>query len=152
MALQGGCACGAVKYRLNREPLYVQACHCTDCQRISGSAFVVNMWIETDEVELLSGTPKTYGLKGGSGRAHDVYFCGDCGVYVWSHYQGVRGCLFVRAGTLDDPSQVKPLAQIYTRSKQDWVPLPSDTAVFDAFYVPKEQLPAESLKRLAAIG
>ena len=152
MEMLGGCACGAVRYRLGREPIYVQACHCRDCQRITGSAFVVNMWIEEAEVEVVSGSLKSFELKGGSGRPHDVFFCQDCATYVWSRYQGATGSLFVRAGTLDDPDQVRPLAHIFTASKQDWVPLPENTPVFEAFYNPAEHLPKESLQRLQAIG
>ena len=74
MERTGGCACGAVRYRLGREPIYVPACHCRDCQRITSSAFVVNMWIEETEVELLSGTPESFALAGGSGRTHEVFF------------------------------------------------------------------------------
>lgn len=110
------------------------------------------MWIEEAEVELLSGSVKSFGLKGGSGRPHDVFFCADCATYVWSRYQGASGSLFVRAGTLDDPDQVRPLAQIFTASKQDWVRLPENTPVFEGFYNPAEHLPGESLQRLQAIG
>ena len=54
--LEGGCACGAVRYALTAEPLIVHACHCTDCQRLTGGPFVINAWIEKTEVGLLSGS------------------------------------------------------------------------------------------------
>lgn len=148
----GQCSCGAIRYRLNREPVYVQACHCRDCQRITGSAFVINMWIEESEVALLSGCPSSFALKGGSGRPHEVFFCPDCATYVWSRYHGAPGSLFVRAGTLDNPDQVAPRAHIFTASKQHWVPLPENTPSFEGFYNPSEHLPKESLQRLQAMG
>ena len=152
MKMSGGCSCGALRYQLNREPIYVQACHCRDCQRITGSAFVVNMWVEESEVALLSGSPRSFELKGGSGRPHNVYFCGDCATYVWSRYDGAPGSLFVRAGTLDDPGQAEPRAHIFTASKQKWVTLPANTPVFEQFYNPGEHLPSKSLQRLQAMG
>ncbi len=55
-ALEGGCACGAVRYRLTTAPMFVHCCHCLDCQRQTGSAFVLNALIETDRIEVLSGS------------------------------------------------------------------------------------------------
>jgi len=55
---EGGCACGAVRYRLTSEPLFVHCCHCLNCQRQTGSAFVINVLIEADRVELLAGDPQ----------------------------------------------------------------------------------------------
>ena len=151
MALEGGCACGGVRYRLNRAPVFVQACHCTDCQRLTGSAFVINAWIERSEVEVTSGAPAHHALQGGSGTQHDVHFCPACATYLWSDYHGAVGSLFVRVGTLDDPRAIPPRAQIFTRSKQPWVVLPSDMPAFDGFYNPMEFLPEDSLARLAAL-
>src|SRR5262245_47470233 len=81
--LTGGCACGALRYRLAGTPLVVHACHCRDCQRITGSAFVVNVWIEGELVERLAGRPRSFALKGGGGKPHEVFFCGECGTTVW---------------------------------------------------------------------
>src|SRR5712664_589684 len=78
--LTGGCACEAIRYKLTASPLIVHACHCRDCQRVTGSAFVVNIWIERKFVETDSPAPKSFRLAGGSGNPHDVFFCGECGV------------------------------------------------------------------------
>ena len=80
--LEGGCACGAIRYKLTATPLIVHACHCRDCQRLTGSAFVTNIWIERKFVEAIGPEPKSFRLAGGSGQHHDVFFCGDCGTYV----------------------------------------------------------------------
>ena len=151
MALQGGCACKAVRYTLTDSPLIVHACHCRDCQRITGSAFVINMWIESDRVEVGPVAPKSFRLSGGSGKAHDVFFCEACGTYLWSYYHGAPSSFFVRAGTLDDPAGVAPDVHIYTRSKLPWVTLPESVPAFEVYYDRHQIWPAASLERLDAV-
>ncbi|MHB8384705.1 MAG: GFA family protein [Candidatus Binataceae bacterium] len=149
MGLQGGCACGAMRYKLTADPLIVHACHCRDCQRISGSAFVINLWIEKRFVEADRAKLKSFRLKGGTGQAHEVFFCGECGVYLWSDYHGAPGdSLFIRAGTLDTPDAVKPDVHIFTRSKLPWLTLPRDARACETFYSIKEVWPRASLDRI----
>ncbi|HVH52138.1 MAG TPA: GFA family protein, partial [Gaiellaceae bacterium] len=120
---EGGCACGAVRYRLNDEPLFTHCCHCLNCQRQTGSAFVINLLIEADRVELLSGEPYAVDVPRDDGTAQRIYRCPDCQVAVYSEYTWPE-LLFVRGGTLDDPSSVSPDVHISTKSKQSWVELP----------------------------
>ena len=150
MAREGGCSCGAVRYRLNAEPLIVHCCHCLNCQRQTGSAFVINALIETDRVELLSGEPQPVDVPRDDGSMQRIFRCPQCEVAVFSQYTypAVR---FVRAGTLDDPSSVEPDVHIYTRSKLPWVTLPETTPAFDAFYELDKLWPPASLERLAAL-
>jgi hypothetical protein len=149
MDLEGGCACRNIRYKLTASPLIVHACHCRDCQRITGSAFVINIWIEKKFVETGPMTPKSFRLAGGSGQKHDVLFCENCGTYVWSYYHGAPGdALFVRAGTLDEPEAVRPDVHIFTRSKLPWLKLPEDARVFEAFYPIDKVWSAESKERL----
>src|SRR5437764_2383792 len=145
--LEGGCACGTIRYKLTNSPLIVHACHCRDCQRITGSAFVINIWIERKFVESAK-PPKSFRLKGGTGAAHDVFFCADCGTYLWSKYHPVGDHLFVRAGTLDNPRAVQPDVHIFTRSKLPWLELPEDVPSFKAFYKIDKVWPTESLARM----
>ena len=102
--LEGGCACAAVRYRLVSSPMFVHCCHCRDCKRQTGSAFVLNALIETDRVAVLSGNPEPVAVPTDSGRPHHIYRCPSCKVAVWSVYGGVHKLLFVRVGTLDDPA------------------------------------------------
>jgi len=149
--LEGGCACGAVRYRLTSEPMFVHCCHCRDCQRQTGSAFVLNALIETERVALLSGAPEPVAVPTDSGRPHDIHRCPKCRTAVWSDY-GRRGVLrFVRVGTLDDPAMLPPDVHIYTRSKLPWVTLPAGTPAFEAYYKMSELWPAASLARRRAI-
>ena len=152
MNLEGGCSCGAIRYRLTNTPLIVHACHCRDCQRVTGSAFVINIWIEKRFVEATGATPKSITLKGGTGKDHEAFFCANCGTYVWSRY-GVApdaDALFVRAGTLDDPAAVKPDVHLFTRSKLSWVKLPEDALAFETAYKIDDVWPAASKQRLFA--
>jgi hypothetical protein len=151
-ALEGGCACGEVRYRLTSPPLFVHCCHCRDCQRQTGSGFVLNAIIEADRVERLSGTPEPVTVPTDSGRPHDIYRCPSCRTAVWSDYGRRRAMIFVRVGTLDDPAALKPDVHIYTRSKLPWIALPPDTPAFEAYYDMKTLWPPASLKRRLALG
>ncbi len=148
--LEGGCACGAVRYRLSSEPMFVHCCHCRDCQRQTGSAFVLNALIETDRIILLSGEPGPTAVPTDSGRPHDIYRCPSCQTAVWSDYGHRPGLRFVRVGTLDDPDPIRPDVNIYTRTKLPWVILPEDIPAFETYYSARALWPAESLERRAA--
>ncbi len=152
MGLEGGCACGTVRYRLTSEPMFVHCCHCKDCQRQTGSAFVLNGLIEADRIELLQGQPEPIPVPTSSGRPHDIHRCPICLTAVWSDYGRRPGLRFVRVGALDEPAAVSPDAHIFTRSKLPWVRLPEDVPAFDTYYDPQTLWPAESLARREAIG
>ena len=151
MQLEGGCSCGAVRYRLASEPLFVNCCHCLNCQRQTGSAFVINILIETARVAVLAGEPQAVDVPRDDGGVQRIFRCPDCQVAVYSEYThpAVR---FVRAGTLDDPSSVTPDVHIFTRSKLDWVTLPDDVPAFDVYYDRGELWPAASLERIKALS
>jgi len=147
---EGGCACGAVRYRLTSEPLFVHCCHCLNCQRQTGSAFVINVLIEADRVELLAGDPQPVEVPRDDGSTQTIYRCPGCQIAVYSQYARPE-VRFLRAGTLDDPASVAPDVHIFTRSKLPWVALPESVAAFDVYYDAKELWPAASLERLQAL-
>ena len=148
--LEGGCSCGAVRYRLASDPMFVHCCHCLNCQRQTGSAFVINLLVETDRVELLAGAPQAVDAPRDDGSVQRIYRCPSCQVAVFSEY-GWPELTFVRAGTLDDPSQVAPDIHIFTRSKLPWVTLPDGVPAVEVYYDSRELWPPASLERLAAI-
>jgi hypothetical protein len=150
-SFDGGCACGGLRYRVRSRPMFVHCCHCKDCQRQTGTAFVLNALIEADRVELLSGNPKPYEMPTDSGRPHTVFRCPDCGTAIWSHYGGLTKLRFLRVGTLDDPTAMPPDVHIYTRSKLPWINLPQGVPAFDAYYSSRDLWPAESLERRKAV-
>jgi hypothetical protein len=147
--VEGGCACGEVRYRLTSEPLFVHCCHCLNCQRQTGSAFVINLLIETDRVELLAGEPEPVKTPRGGGKNQVIWRCPTCQTALYSKYTTPR-IRFVRAGTLDDPSRYEPDVHIFTRSKLPWVTLPESAPAFNVYYDTQKLWPPASLERLKA--
>ena len=147
---EGGCACGAIRYRLASEPMIVHCCHCSNCQRQTGSAFVINLLIEADRLEEVAGTAQPVDVPRDDGSVQRIFRCPRCQVAVFSEY-GRPEVRFVRGGTLDDPADIAPDVHIYTRSKVGWVTVPQGTPAFEMYYDPKQLWPAESLRRLEAV-
>src|ERR1700758_5137640 len=104
MNREGGCACRTIRYKLNASPLIVNCCHCRDCQRLTGSAFVVNIWIERRFVETDHARLAATRLAAASGKPHEVFRCADCGSAIYSKYHAAPGdTVLLRAATLDHP-------------------------------------------------
>lgn len=151
-SLEGSCACGAVRYRLASSPMFVHCCHCKDCQRQTGSAFVLNALIEADRVNVLSGNIRGVRMPTDSGRPHEIFRCTQCGTALWSTYGGRPAIRFVRVGTLDEPTALTPGVHIYTRSKLPWITLPQGVPTFAEYYDTGKQWPQESLDRRKALS
>jgi len=151
--LEGGCACGAVRYRLTSAPMFVHCCHCTDCQRQTGSGFVINLLIEAERVAATGLEPVAVRVPTDSGLPHDICRCPTCQVAVWSVYGGRPAVRFVRGGSLDRAAAVTPDVHIYTRSRLPWLTLPAGVPAFEAYYDARKLWPEESLaRRRAAFG
>jgi hypothetical protein len=120
--MEGGCQCGDVRYRLEGEPLGLAVCHCTECQRQSGSAFGMSLAMRSEAFRLLSGGLKTFTTLCDSGRTKTCAFCPACGTRI--HHQVVEAVLSVKAGTLDDTSWLAPDAHYWTKRRQPWVLIP----------------------------
>jgi hypothetical protein len=149
---EGGCLCGAVRYHITSRPLFVHCCHCTRCQRGTGSAFVLNAMIEADRVDLLQGKPVVVPVTAPGGSVHKISRCPTCQVAVWSVYAGAGDKVyFVRVGTLDEADSMPPDIHIFTSTKLPWVELPDDVPAFEEYYSAREQWPRESLERMAAL-
>ncbi|MGD8440245.1 MAG: GFA family protein [Holophagae bacterium] len=149
---EGRCTCGHVRYRLTSPPLFVHCCHCTWCQRETGSAFALNALIEADRVELLSGEVEVVDTPSASGKGQRISRCPICKVAVWSNYGGAGDLVrFIRVGTLIEPDRLPPDVHIFTSTKLPWVVLPEGAPVFDEYYRTNEQWPAESLERREVI-
>jgi len=149
--LDGGCACGAVRFRLHATPMFVHCCHCTRCQRETGGPFAHHAMIEFTQMSLLSGEPEFVKVPTDSGNTHWVVRCPACRTAMWNEH-GSRSAItrYVRVGTLDDPARLPPQAHIFARSKQPWVVLSSEAPVFAAYYDAAKLWPPESLVRYAA--
>jgi hypothetical protein len=150
--LEGGCACGEVRYRLSSGPMFVHCCHCTSCQTETGSAFAINALIESDRVETTRGAAEPVMTPSESGRGQRIWRCPACHVALWSNYRGAGDAVhFVRVGTLDTPASLPPDIHIYTRSKLPWVRLPEGVPAVEEYYQSKAHWPAESLERRRAL-
>lgn len=150
--LEGGCSCRHVRLRLTAPPLFVHACHCSWCQRESGSAFALNALIESNRVELLHGEVVLIDTPSASGKGQRIARCPRCQVALWSHYAGAGEALsFVRVGCLDQPGRCPPDIHIYTSSKLPWLELPADVPAVPEYYRSSAYWPAASLERRARL-
>jgi hypothetical protein len=112
--LTGGCACGAVRYELAEEPIFQLICHCIDCQKASGSEFSKVLFAAADRLSMLGREPKFYSVKANSGRTMNRGFCDNCGSPVMIRRPEIPQIAFLQAGSLDDPSIFKPVAEVFT--------------------------------------
>ena len=132
LPLTGGCQCGALRYEVRQAPLSVYACHCTECQRQSGSAFGLSLLAARDAVAVTSGTPKRWRRRLDSGYAIDCVFCAECGTRLWHEPERNPAGAVVKPGTLDDTRWLDPVGHIWTSSAQRWFTIPADTVNYDA--------------------
>lgn len=150
---EGGCGCREVRYRVRGEPIFVNNCHCTQCQQQTGSTSVVNAFFEAERIEVLTGDLTENTVKAGSGGAHIIVRCTACGMALWSHYPRMsRHGMGLRVGTLDDSGAFTPDAVIFVSEKMPWVALPKGIPAFETTYDFREVLTPEKLDRLKALS
>jgi hypothetical protein len=116
----GGCLCGAVRYESIGDPSFSLHCHCRDCQRSSGTAYVAAMRVPAEGFRITRGSPKRYVSQSDAGNAVARYFCGDCGSPLYIQVSARPNIVGLRVGTLDDPSGFRPEADIFVKSAQPW--------------------------------
>ena len=121
--LEGGCQCGAVRYRVTGAPLTYYACHCWECRKQSASAFGLSFWVKRSDFELTSGELKFWERPADSGDTTVCAFCPDCGSRLYHFGRHTPDTLSLKAGALDDTAGLVPVGHIWTRGKQDWVDL-----------------------------
>ena len=145
---EGGCFCGHVRYRIISQPIFVNCCHCRDCQKLTGSAFAINAMIEADRVEVTSdGQPVT------AGEVDKDMRCPNCKTLLWAtHRLFGDPILFLRVGTLDEPELIEPDAHFFVSRKHHWVVLPPGVPAFAELPGPDDPspMPEEGRRRLAA--
>jgi len=122
-SMTGGCQCGAVRYRLNGEPQMLYACHCTDCQKQSSSAFGMSLMVARADVEITAGQErlKTWDTQGDDGLLKRCAFCSDCGSRIYHAGESDDEPLSIKAGSLDDTGWLRPVAHIWLKSAQPWI-------------------------------
>lgn len=150
--LEGGCTCGAVRYRMETAPLFVNCCHCHWCQRETGASFALNALIESDRVTDFGLAPERVQTPSASGKGQTIARCPNCHVAVWSHYAGSGPFVkFVRVGTLDKAHLLQPDIHIFIESKQPWVILPEGIPAVPEYYEMEQYWPPSSLERAAIL-
>ncbi len=127
----GRCLCGATRFRVNEEPLTLYACHCTDCQKRSGSAFGLSPWVSRAAIEVTQGEAALHVSSFGDGRVRHGRVCAQCGTRLWSEPPDRPERAIVRPGTLDDTSWLRPVAHLWTRSAQPWFALPAGVVRYE---------------------
>ena len=146
--MEGGCHCGFVRYRLNAEPMFVNCCHCRDCQKVTGSAFAINAMVEANQVELTGeASPQT------EGDTEMAMRCPKCHTLLWAtHRRFGDPILFLRVGTLDEAERIEPDAHFFTRSRHPWVVIPSGVPCFEELPGPDDPplMSDDGRRRLAA--
>ena len=128
-SLSGGCACGAIRYETDADPVLMLNCHCSDCQKASGSAYAAIVAVPKPAVRL-TGEPRYYKIVGTSGKAIERGFCPNCGSQVTVKLERFPDVLGLQAGSLDDPSRYKPTMDVFTESAQPWDHMHPDTQKF----------------------
>lgn len=136
VAQSGGCLCGAVRFTARAAPLRTTVCHCTFCQRLTGSAFLVEPIFRCEDVEFTGEAPKVYErLSGGSGQAVRVNFCGQCGTTLFLSFDRFPTVFGLCAGAFDDPNWFERGPgqgwHIFTRHAQKGVVLPAGMQIFE---------------------
>lgn len=121
LPLEGGCHCGALRYRVADAPFMIYNCHCKNCQKISGGAFATSATIPESGFAFTKGEPKKVVWTAASGTERFGWFCGECGSRIAHGQTPSIGALSLRAGTLDDTSWVEPVGDIWTKSAQPWM-------------------------------
>jgi len=120
MSMSGGCLCGAVRYEITGEPKWVGKCYCRDCQRESGTGHNDIVGVAAEDFRLIQSEPNSYASIGGSGAEVVRYFCGTCGAPLYGFPKLMGKNYMVRAGSLDDASNIKMTMAIFTSHAQPW--------------------------------
>lgn len=142
---EGGCLCGRLRFVMRGPPIVVHACHCRNCQHETGSAFAVNLMIESDRLTLQGDCASDPLSPDGMRR------CAACGVPLWGHVEALGPRLaFVKVGVFDTPEALAPQVHCYTRSKLPWLALPADAPAYEADYDGAAILGAAGLARIRA--
>ena len=130
-SIQGGCACGAIRFEAGAEPVMVAHCHCTDCQKITGAQMATVAGVPQDTFAVKQGEARVYDTVGDSGGKVHRSFCANCGSTLFSTVDVMPGVVFLEAGSLDDASGLVPTSHIYVRSAQPWAHLDDGIEKYD---------------------
>ncbi|WP_296038999.1 GFA family protein [uncultured Agrobacterium sp.] len=121
MRITGQCHCGNVRYEAEADPEHVVICHCTDCQRLTGSPYRVTLRAKRQDISLTGAEPKLYRKKAENGNVRLMHFCSDCGAPLFSSAEQETGTWGIRWGSINERAALEPHVQIWARSRAKWV-------------------------------
>ena len=135
LPFEGGCACGAVRYRVSEPPMMTFQCHCKDCQKASGGPFVAGVVIPRSGFEFTKGRPKYYKTPSTAGGNHVRGFCGDCGSRLTGGENDAKATDWVGivVSSMDDPSWFQPQMHFFTSHAQPWDKMADDLPKYPVY-------------------
>jgi hypothetical protein len=136
MAFQGGCACGAIRYEVSADPIATMNCHCRACQYASGGGYTTAVVVPPGTLKITRGVPKGHASKGDSGATVTRYFCADCGSPIYSKPEAAQIDV-IKAGSMDDPSQLVLMGALYTSEAQPWAHIDPNKLRFEKMPPPR---------------
>jgi hypothetical protein len=119
-AFAGGCACGAIRYEISAEPLFMNHCQCLDCQQASGTGHGSYLTFPSRKAVKLTGQATHFDMVADSGNVKTRGFCPSCGAPVYLTFAAMPDLFTIHAGSLDDASRFKPQAVTYRVRGHDW--------------------------------
>lgn len=131
----GSCLCGGIRFEINQEIGPVQICHCVQCRKAQGSAFVTNTPVQEEYFKFVSGKHMLGSFESSPGKQR--CFCKNCGSPIFSKTEKLPGVVRIRVGTIDGDINTKPLAHFYVAHKASWFQITDDLPQFQEGYVPK---------------
>lgn len=127
---EGGCQCGAVRYRCSALPFVAYTCHCLACQRLTSSAFATCIQVPAEALVITAGAPASSQRETSSGNLLTTHFCGGCGSALVSSNAARPRLRTIYVGSLDRAADVDVNAHIWTKRRLPWVVLPARHRVF----------------------
>lgn len=121
----GSCLCGSVNYKSNSDPLVIQNCHCDQCRKATGSVYLTNLFIKEENFEI-TGEVNNYTHLSDAGNNMTKYFCQNCGSQVFGKNSGRPGIITIRAGTVNEKDIIKPIRNLFLKSKVPSTPINSN--------------------------
>ena len=129
--ITGCCLCGEIRYECQAEPVVSFICHCTDCQKFTGSVFAADLFFPRESFRIQSGAPTKFAVTAESGKKVEREFCGKCGASLFEVLEKLPDLIAVTAGSLDDKSVFKPARHIWTKSQVATIQVNDDLPKFE---------------------
>lgn len=136
---EGGCLCGAVRYRCSAPPFWSSHCHCVACQKLAGGSFSTAFTVKAESVKILSGETLVFERKADTGHAVTTFRCKSCGTWLFAERAGRPEFKSIIASTLDAPATLPVISNVYVTEAAPWTVLDPNLVQFQR--MPEDELP-----------